>query len=541
MFGNVMVNPSNVQHDFSLVPHADIPRSTFRRDHNYKTTLEPDYLIPIYADEALPGDTFNVRLSAVIRLNTPLFPLMDNIRANYFFFSVPNRLLWNNWKRFMGERDPDPDSSIDYTVPVIDCPSGGWTEESLGDYMGIPIGIDNISVNALHFRAYNLIWNSWFRSQDLQDSVTVDLDDGPDDPADYVLLKRNKRFDYFTSCLPWPVKQGVSVPLPLGESADVLGIGGVGQVYSDSSVTAYESDGGSRVYAHAYKTDASNAFYIEGDAASGGYPMIYADLNTATAASINSLREAFQLQKLLERDARAGTRYIEQVKGHFGISSPDLRAQRPEYLGGGTAPVIVQPIPQTNNLITTPVGHLAAIGFSNSSGIGFTKSFTEHCTVLGFVNIDCDINYQRGINRMWKRQTRYDFYFPVLAHLGEQEVLNQEIYLKDGTIDTDSDGTPDNEEVFGYNERWSEYHYFPSIVSGYMRSDSSTPLDAWHLAQDFGVTAPELNSAFIQQNMPIDRVVWDSDDSSFRFDGYFKILATRPMPLYSVPGLIDHF
>lgn len=536
MFGNILVNPSNTKRDYAKVPHADIARSLFNRSHNYKTTLNTDYLIPIYTDEVLPGDTFNVRLTSVARLNTPLHPFMDSLFMDFFFFYVPNRLIWNNWQRFMGERDPDPDSSIDYTVPVIDCPAGGWTEATLADYFGIPTKIDNIEVNTLHFRAYNLIWNEWFRSEYLQDSVTVDKDDGPDDPADYVLLKRGKRHDYFTSCLPWPQKADSGVELPLGTVAPIYTDGTVDtdnlSVYN-TNTSAYQE-----LAATAAWTDRLRSSSTAGAEAN----RIYTDLSVATAATINSIREAFQLQKLLERDSRGGSRYIELIKAHFGVSSPDSRLQRPEYLGGGSKRVTVAPVPNTfySSGAGSYPGQLGAIGFQNQSGVGFTKSFTEHGVLIGLVNIRADLNYQQGLDRMWKRQTRYDYYFPCLAHLGEQAVLNQEIYMVDGTVDTDTDGTVDNEEVFGYQERWAELRSKNSLITGLFRSNATGTLDSWHLAQEFG-SLPVLGDTFITEDVPIERVVAVTNQPAFNFDGYFDIKVGRALPTFSIPGLIDHF
>ena len=525
-------SPTVMKHDFSRIPGVTIPRSSFKRSHGYKTTLNSGYLIPIYCDEALPGDTFNLKLSSVARLNTPIVPFMDNLHMDFFFFAVPNRLLWNNWQRFCGERDPDPDSSIDYLVPRITTPAGGYAEESLADYFGIPIGIDNLEINALHFRAYNLIYNEWFRDQNLQDSVTVDLDDGPDDPADYVLLKRGKRHDYFTSCLPWPQK-GDAIDLPLGTVAPVLGIGKDDQNYNTGPITVYETgQTGSTSFADYSLATSGTTWRIEEDPDNAGFPGIFADLSNATAATINSLREAFQLQRMLERDARGGSRYIELIQSHFGVTAPDFRLQRPEYLGGGSRRVAIDPIPSTLEVTgSRALGDLGAIGFQNQSGVGFTKSFVEHSVIIGLVNIRADLTYQKGVNRMWSRQTRYDYFWPSLSHLGEQAVLNKEIYAQ-GNIDDDL--------IFGYQERWAEYRYYPSLITGLMRSDAVTSLDNWHLSQDFSAL-PQLNSTFIEEDPPIDRVVAVPAEPDFQFDAYFDITCARPMPLYSVPGFIDHF
>lgn len=515
-----------MKHDFSKVPRADIPRSNFRRSHGLKTTFDSGYLIPIYVDEALPGDTFNVKLTSVARLATPLTPFMDNLHMDFFFFAVPNRLLWTNWQRFMGERDPDPDSSTDYTVPTVPTVSGGFTEQSLADYFGLPIGVHPLSVNALHFRAYNLIYNEWFRDQNIQDSVKVDRDDGPDLLSDYVVLKRGKRHDYFTSCLPWPQK-GEEIQLPLGSDAPIYGKGVVfdGTQNNDNLINILDVPEGN------LKLLQSGNEYVSGFTGSAGTGQLMTDLSGATASTINSLRQAFQLQKLLERDARGGSRYTEILKSHFRVESPDSRLQRPEYLGGGSSLVNVTPIPQTSQSDTTKQGHLTAVGFQSQSGIGFTKSFVEHCTIIGMVSVRADLTYQQGMNRMWSRQTKYDYYWPALANIGEQSVLNKEIFTQ---------GTGDDDLVFGYQERWAEYRYYPSKITGILRSEAAASLDLWHLSQDFGAL-PVLNSAFIQENPPVDRVVAVTDEPEFIFDSYFDIITTRPMPIYSVPGLIDHF
>jgi len=503
---------SVMSHSFSQVPKADIPRSSFDRTHGHKTTFDAGYLVPVYVDEALPGDTFNAKLTAFGRLATPLHPLMDNLFADTHFFAVPMRLLWDNWQKFNGEQT-NPSDSTDFIEPEMSAPLGGYPVGSVSDYFGIPTDIEALTHRACFHRAYNLIWNEWFRDQNLQDSVPVNTGDGPDDPADYTLLRRGKRHDYFTSALPWPQK-GPSVELPIGNTAPI-----VSDFATDINLGTIDRVGGPSVPVSL------------GDNAGLPIGTLEVDLSAATAATINQLRQAFQIQKLYERDARGGTRYIEILKSHFGVTSPDARLQRPEYLGGSTSPISLNPIAQTVPLEGSPQGNLAAFGTLGMDGHGFNKSFTEHCVIMGFISVRADLNYQQGLNRMFSRSTRWDHYWPALSHIGEQAVLNKEIY---------ADGTATDDLVFGYQERYAEYRYKPSLITGQMRSSFAQSLDTWHVAQDFAAL-PALNASFIEENPPVSRVLAVPTEPHLILDTYIKLKCARPMPTYSVPGMIDHF
>lgn len=515
MFGPEGRLPSQMSHEFSRVPKADIQRSTFNRSHDLKTTFDAGYLVPIFVDEALPGDTFTLNTQAFGRLATPINPIMDNIHIETFFFAVPHRLVWNNWEKFCGEQD-NPEDSTDYLIPTVTTTAANG---SLFDYFGIPTGV-NLTFNNLAGRAYNLIYNEWFRDENLQDSVVVDKGDGPDTDTNYTLLKRGKRHDYFTSCLPWPQK-GDAVQLPLGNIAPAemnsvveTNNTAIGDIYFSATTNG-------RLYSSPL-TGIDRQVKLSGNV----------DLASATAATINELREAFQIQRLYERDARGGTRYTEIIQSHFGVTSPDARLQRPEYLGGGRDKINVHPIAQTSSTdTTTPQGNLSAFGTTAFAGHGFSKSFTEHCVIIGLVNVYADLTYQQGLNRMFSRQDRWDYYWPALAHIGEQAVLNKEIYAQ---------GTSADDEVFGYQERFAEYRYKPSMITGQFRSNYAQSLDVWHLAQDFGAL-PSLNASFIEENPPLDRVVAVPSEPDIIFDAYFNLKCARPMPTYSVPGLIDHF
>jgi hypothetical protein len=507
--------PTTLTKDFSRVPKVEIQRSVFNRDHGLKTTFDAGFLVPIFYDEALPGDTFQCEANGFGRLATPINPFMDNLYIETFFFAVPYRIIWDNWEKFCGEQT-NPGDSTDYLVPTTTTTP---TNSSLYDYFGVPTDT-SLTFNNLCGRAYNLIYNDWFRDENLQDSVTVDKGDGPDTASNYTLLKRGKRHDYFTSALPWPQK-GDAVTLPLGTSAPIAFDANSGAPH----LTALDSDG------NPSEMSISGGLYPTFTNDPNTKPL-YADLTDATAATINQLREAFQIQRLYEKDARGGTRYTEVIQSHFGVTSPDARLQRPEYLGGGKDRINVNPIAQTSSTdTTTPQGNLSGYATTGFMGHKFSKSFTEHSVIIGLANVFADLTYQQGLARHFSRQTKFDFYWPALAHLGEQSILNKEIYAQ---------GTTADDSVFGYQERYAEYRYKPSYVTGQMRSNFAQSLDTWHLAQDFG-SLPALNASFIEENPPVDRVTAVQNYPNMILDMFFKLKCARPMPTYGVPGLIDHF
>lgn len=521
-------------HAFATIPKAEIPRSTFKRSHNVKTTFDAGYLIPFFIDECVPGDTIKLKATLFGRMTTPLYPLMDNMYLDVFWFSCAERLLWTNFKKMMGEQD-NPADSTSFIMPVVTSPANGFARLGLEDYFGIPplhsngTGGATMSVRASWHRMYSLVWNTWFRDENLQNSVTVPTGDGPDASTTYTLLRRSKRKDYFTSSIPWPQK-GTAVVLPLGTTApvnltptaaptfwnkapstDVFGplVGGTGD---PGSVTIN------------YDNSAGQAGDLEWK--TFGFTAV-TDLATATAATINQIRTAFQIQRLYERDARGGTRYPEQILAHFGVTSDDARQQRPEFLGGGTLNINFNPVPHTD----ADTGMLGAFGTVVGGIPTVMKSFTEHSVIMGLVMVRADLNYQQGVNRMFHRSTKVDFYWPALAHLGEQAVLSKEIY---------TDGTAGDNDVWGYQERWAEMRYKPNIITGKLRSSDPLALDAWHLAQNFA-SRPLLNASFIVEDPPVDRVVGVPSEPDFILDGHIEFIHVRPMPTYSVPGLVDHF
>lgn len=538
------VQPPNGQSHFAQVPGAEIERSKFDRSHSYKTAFDGGQLIPVFVDEVLPGDTFHMSSTAFARLATPLKPFMDNAYLDTHFFFVPYRLVWDNWQKFMGERVQPTDDPNIFTIPQTTIAPANTSLKLVANYMGIPhmsnfVPGQTINVSALPFRAYQLIWNEWYRDENLIPSIVIDTGNGPDDYRALECLYRGKRKDYFTGALPWPQK-GDPVTIPLGATAPVVGIpgvpptfkglGGLGPVAPGTTLT-FNTDAATKLFSPASNV---GAYTNNTTAEWAGLTGLEADLTNATAVTINELRTAFQIQRLLERDARGGTRYIELILSHFGVRSDDARLQRPEFLGGGTSMLNINPVAQTNNEIDSPQANLAAVG-TGVNKAGFTKSFTEHGIIIGLISARADLTYQQGVERFWSRKTRYDFYWPALSHLGEQEVKNKELFLTGS-----ADPVTGDEAVFGYQERYAEYRYKPSRITGLMSSEQPTSLDVWHLAQDFD-SLPGLNYLFIGENPPFKRVSAVPSQPDFILDMWFSLQCDRPMPVYSVPGLIDHF
>ena len=541
-------------HNFSDAPQVYQKRSRFDRSFVRKMTFDEGKLVPFFVDEVLPGDTISLIVRDFCRLATPVAPFMDNLYLDKFFFFVPNRLVWEHWQNFCFEQE-DPDDSTDYVVPTCQLAGGTAGENGIGtvwDYFALPTGLTKaLSVNALPFRMYYLIWNEWFRDENLQKSVKIDKSDTnavfkadriSDQPSwifssdvtyvnGFALAPRGKRFDYFTSALPFQQK-GPGVELSLSGNAFVYDAQGVSvdglsnpkEVSVAGRLMTRELDGNWPHEVYEYNNTNQSLFDRNRFA--------YADLSSVTGVTISSLRTAFQMQKFYERLARGGSRYTEVLTSFFGVVSPDSRLQRPEYLGGSSKMMNINPVAQTSSTgDVTPQGNLAAYGVSASKYHAFTKSFVEHGYIIGLLEVRADLTYQQGINKMWLRSTVYDWYWPTFAHLSEQAILNAEIYAQ---------GTDEDKGVFGYQERYAEYRYHPSEICGHFRSTYTKPLDVWHLSQKFD-SLPTLSDQFIQDNPPVERVVATKNYPHFLIDIGFKYHTTRAMPMYGIPGLVDHF
>lgn len=542
----------NAESHFSQVPHVEIQRSKFVVDYDHKATGNAGELIPIFCEEVLPGDTKIPTMGELLRMTTPIHPTMDTCFQDTYFFFVPNRLLWEHWKEFMGENTQTAwEQKTEYTIPQTTAPSGGWELGTIADNFGLPTKIGNISVSSLPFRAYCLIWNEWFRDQNLKDPCMVNLDDAETkglNSGDYITaaqcgakpLRAAKVHDYFTSALPQPQK-GEPVQVPIGSGNIPVMTGASNTVTGRQQALKWlETDGTNPTTKYitvqkdgkttvnqdrdGYDPNASNTYI---------YPSnLYVSLDNVNAISINALRQAFAIQRLKERDARGGTRYREILKAHFGVSSPDSRQQIPEYLGGCRRYINISQVIQTSQTTeSSPQGNTAAYSSTSITDTPFTKSFTEHGYVIGVAVIRTAQTYQQGINRMWSRKSKYDFYWPALANIGEQAILNKEIYAQ---------GTPEDEEVFGYQEPWAEYRYHPSEITGLFRSNATGTLDSWHYAQKYD-ELPKLSSEWIDQgDAEMYRTLAVQNQPQFIMDIHYKVTNVRPMPVFGVPGLLDH-
>ena len=555
MARNIRVNQSH----FAMIPQANIRRSVFDRSHVYKTTFNEGQLIPYFVDEVIPGDTFTLNPVEFCRLATPVVPFMDNIYIESFFFFVPSRLVYDKWVNLCGEQE-NPEDSTDYLVPTVSL-TGDMTNK-LPDYMGISCAsgsFSNVSVNCLPFRCYWTIWNEWFRDENLQKSVKVSKGEtntvfepmgqstaNPNygmpsgvtnwyDPA-----PRGKRYDYFTGALPWPQK-GPAVDLPIGGTGqlDISGASLTAPAYSIGAGHSHQTHSTLLGFGPSFSEELyQTSVYVSGKANvdSAVFPNVsisgQAQMSNLSAVTINSLRQAFMLQRYYEIDARGGTRYTEKLQAHFGVTNPDARLQRPEFLGSHSSMMNINPVTQTSSTdSTTPQGNLAAYGLNAQRYHAFTKSFSEFGYVIGLINVRADLTYQQGVNKMWLRSDVLDFYWPSFAHLGEQAIQNIEIYCQ---------GNDDDKKVFGYQERYAEYRYKPSLITGQFRSTYKEPLDIWHLSQKF-VTLPTLSDEFIQDHPPISRVVAVPSYPHFLLDVKFNLKCIRPMPMYGIPGMMGHF
>lgn len=546
------MNRNSEQH-YAQVPHAEIRRAKFQRDFNLLTTMNEGDLVPIYLDEVLPADTFKINLNALVRMATPLYPVMDNAYMDFYFFFVPARLLWKHFQNLMGQNDSTFwAETTEYTTPVTTAPEGGWNVGTLADYFGIPTGVSGLKVNSLPFRAYTKVWNEWFRDENLQQPVTQSMDDTTttgvntgtnlsDAEAGGLPLKVCKYKDYFTSCLPSPQKSAEPVKLPMTgnaqitwpNSAESMANGDIFQAGS-GNLENIPINSDMKLAASKKNNKSGKSLVMFGgqkNPSEINYTTMQADLSTVTATTINELRQAIAVQHIFERDARTGTRYKEILKGAWGVTSPDARLDRSEYIGGHRMPINVNQVIQTSSTdSTSPQGNTGAYSMTTLSKNMCTYSATEHGYVLGLAAIRVDHSYQQGLSRLWTRNTRFSYYDPMLANLGEQAVLNQEIYAQ---------GKPQDEEVFGYQEAWADYRYRTNMVTSEMRSTYAQTLDAWHYADKYGAL-PTLSSGWIKEGTEnIDRTlaVQSSNSHQFICNFYYEQAWTRPMPIYSVPGI----
>lgn len=539
------MNRNSEQH-YAQVPHAEIRRAKFQRDFNLLTTMNEGDLVPIYLDEVLPADTFKINLNALVRMATPLYPVMDNAYMDFYFFFVPARLLWKHFQNLMGQNDSTFwAETTEYTTPVTTAPEGGWNVGTLADYFGIPTGVSGLKVNSLPFRAYAKVWNEWFRDENLQQPVTQSMDDTTtagvntgtnlsDAEAGGMPLKVCKYKDYFTSCLPSPQKATEPVTIPLTGNAPIKGYKDEGRTnpVTGEERTFYsigQAEAGEKVQVGQIGADKQGLAMYWGK--NGSLTYLGAELGNITGATINELRQAIAVQHIFERDARTGTRYKEILKGAWGVTSPDARLDRSEYIGGHRMPINVNQVIQTSSTdSTSPQGNTGAYSMTTLSRNMCTYSATEHGYVLGLAAIRVDHSYQQGLSRLWTRNTRFSYYDPMLANLGEQAVLNQEIYAQ---------GKPQDEEVFGYQEAWADYRYRTNMVTSEMRSTYAQTLDAWHYADKYGAL-PTLSSSWIKEGTEnIDRTlaVQSSNSHQFICNFFYSQAWTRPMPIYSVPGI----
>lgn len=546
----------NVESYFSTVPSADISRSSFDRSQDVKMSFNVGNLVPFYVDEVLPGDTFSIETSKVVRLQTLLTPVMDNIYLDTYFFFVPNRLVWTHWREFMGENTKSawlPD--VEYSIPQITCghvydpntyTKPGFPVGSTFDFMGVPVGVD-LSINALPFRAYQLIFNEWFRDENLQDpeniylgdalSYSVYTDDEFEPPYSDARFPVAKYHDYFTSCLPAPLKgEPVLAPLDTGKNVNMFS-SGIREVDYLRQSNSGDNEG-------LVRSGISGTSWITGNGNAQFYGLTESQITNSAVGimgtnlgiNIMQLRNAFQVQKLLERDARSGTRYTEIIKGHFGVTSPDSRLQRPEYLGGNRIPISIHQITNQSQGADGEgfLGDLGAMSLTTDRNHDVSQSFTEHGYIIGCCCARYDHSYPQGLERLWSRKTRFDFYWPEFAHLSEQAVLNKEIFAQGTSVDN---------EVFGYQEAWADYRYKPNKVTSEMRPGISNSLASWHFA-DYYESQPFLSASWIKEDKTnVDRTLAVTSRLAHQIfcDIYIHNITTRPMPVRSIPGMADHF